>query len=388
MSFWKNKPLFVSNNKDLIKQESLNSKDSIYILENKVLNDKINLEIENAKFKLDYKIINVDSINYNNELNEILNFINKYYVRSDKYSLEYSLELLKFWINDIKDCLIIKFYPKDYDDMIGIIIGKKIELYNKIYNKNYCTLEVNFLCIKPNLRNMGLSSLMINILTNECLKYYNDIKTALYSISKKINAPNFCKTSYSYILTTQNLDKHNKIKNNFNDIEIEYFNNDKSDFENFEKNIKILYLKSQEYYNKHYDIYKVQSYVEFYNLFTNCNFHHFIIRDKVTKEIIDYICLFSIKSNNLTNNQSIKNGYYYCGFHRKNNLQYLEKIYINILNKIKELKNIDILIVPDSQKICKSNNLNIFKNGGDLYFYMYNMKCIEISAEKFGFITI
>lgn len=385
MSFWQNKPLFVSNNKDLIKWES---KDSIYLLENKVLNDKINLEIDNAKFKLDYKIINFDLINYTDELNKILSFINKYYVRSEKYSLEYSLELLKFWIGDIKDCLIIKFYPKDYDDIIGIIIGKKIEIYNKLYNKKFYTLEVNFLCIKPNLRNMGLSSLMINILTKECLQYFNNINGGLYSISKKINAPEFCKISYSYFLLSQNLEKKNKNNN----IELEYFNhkidNAFTNSDNFKKFIKILYTQTQEYNNKYYDIYKLQNYTDFYNMFINPDFHHFIIKNKTTNEITDYICFFEIKSKNLLDNQTIKNAYYYCGFHKQNSLQYIEKLYKNILYKINEVRNIDVLIIPNSQKICTSNKFYIFKNDGDLYFYMYNMKSNIIKPENFGFVTI
>lgn len=383
-SFWENKPLHVEN------MSSFNQ-----ILTNSELLDKINKEIDSSRYQLDYKVYNNVDLNNSNKLESIQTFINKNYITSidSAFKLVYSTELLKFCFDK---SLLIEFYPKNKENIIGYIVGKKVDL--RIKDKILPCLEVNFLCLIPKLRALGVSSYMINVLTRECVTRYN-IGIAHYTIGTRINSPHFGeKQFYHRLLNIDNLNDagfydsnedlslHKKICNTFNykynyntKHNIMYINGDDSDTE-----LMIhLYAKYIEYCKDTYDIYEEIDFNTFKSSFSNKGFHHFIIKDTNTDKIKSYICLFTLDTLNNDRNISYKCGYYYYMWFESKPQNALEYIHEYIFkNNI-----VDIISFSDIFSFDVSG-IKAIKGSSKLRYYLFNMDSQLIDNNKNGLITI
>ena len=161
MSFWSNKPLQLNS--------SLKN-DNSYILDIDNLLLSIDKEISNSKTCLDYHVITSP----NNLLkSELLEFINNNYKAIDSsFTLNYSLSLFNYYIT--QNTLCILFYPHKKkpetittQNMIGFICGRPQIIYVKdeCSFKQHQTIDVNYLCLIKQLRNLHVSSYIINILT-------------------------------------------------------------------------------------------------------------------------------------------------------------------------------------------------------------------------------
>lgn len=381
-SFWLNKPVSVSNNiKTIIQQEELLK--------------KINDEISINKYQLDYTIYKSLT---SEKLDKILYFINKYYVSSSDYTfqLQYSKELFSFFIHN---ALIIEFYPKNNPSkIVGYIIGKKTSVY--LYNNIFFSSEVNFLCVIPTLRKMGVSSYMINILSKEIILHYN-ITTSHYTISSQIKSPSFgTKQIYHRIINVPTLCHTKFIKNssNFSDL-VKTFNSfnytqtsKNSHYIKFIHNstditsefIQDLYLKYIKYAKSTYDIFNYISLEEFTQTFNNDMFYHFIIYNKNHK-ITSYICLFRLDSMNVYSKLTYRSGFYYYMF-----FQYPQLI-IDSLELVNEyIHNNDIFDVITFSDIFNIDPipLKCIDGSCSLGYYFYNLQCPTIPNHKNGLITI
>lgn len=388
-SYWINKPInVIDNNEDKLDFNE-------YVLDEVSLKTMIGKEIDDHKIKLDYKIQNYNQSFDNSEL---LDFINKNYVSLFNYFLYYTEELFNQWLQPCKnDYMIIKFYPKNNTQLVGLIIGKRIKLYIK--GIELYTLEVNFLCLIPKLRNMNIAPLMINILTKECLVNFENVRTAFYSIHKRLQVPHFCNVNFYHIpinyalLTEMKLIDKLKEKMYFNNFLINknketdtiYLNSCSLD----DDSIKNLYAKIYDYNKRNYDVYKIISLDEFANGFKNNKLHHFFIYNE-NSEIINYLCFFALDTIRYENSitQICKNGYYYYGFYKETSLEYIETSFIKVLDKIHRKKIFDMITVYNNQKLHNSNKIDIREGNGKLNYYLYNYKTCLVDTEKFGFITI
>lgn len=384
-SFWENKPLYIED------MSSFNQ-----ILTNSELLDKINQEIDSSRYQLDYKVYNNVDLTNSNKLDSIQAFINKNYITStdSAFKLVYSTELLKFCLHN---SLLIEFSPKNKQDtVIGYIVGKKVDL--RIKDKSLPCLEVNFLCLMPKLRSLGVSSYMINVLTRECVDRYN-IGIAHYTIGTRINSPHFGeKQFYHRLLNIDNLNNagfyasnedlnlHKRICNTFNykynyntKHSITYINNDDSNIEL----ITHLYAKYLEYCEETYDIYEEIDFNTFKSSFSNKEFHHFIIKDKSTDKIKSYVCLFTLDTLNNDRNISYKCGYYYyMWFESKpqNSLEYIhEYIFKNNI--------VDIISFSDIFSFDVSG-IKAIRGSSQLRYYLFNMGSQIIENKRNGLITI
>lgn len=375
-SFWSNKPVEISND------------NIITILQNKedILN-KINKEIECNKFKVQYEILDGNKLHID-KIDNIVNFMNKNYVESsdESYSLVYTPDLFSFYC---KNSIILEFYPLNNTKSIGYIIGKrsKVSLYNKILD----TSEVNFLCIVPALRSLGLASYMINMLSREMILQY-DIITSHYTVSTPIKIPYFGeKTFYHRFINFDNLYKVNfmsnlqlGLRNKFNfdkklNYHVKYLNNVEPD----SSLVDNLYSKYLAFCKVTYDIYEIVSLDEFKRSFMNKMFHHFIVYKK--NKIMAYISLFRLDTMYKCIQTSIKAGYYYYMFFdgKLNITNCLE-----VVNKyIYDHSIFDILTFTDIFDI-NYNDINCIKGSSYLRYYFYNMKLPNISNKRNGMITI
>lgn len=421
MSFWKDKPVAVSNETYLNNNNTVVSK-QILSIDN--LFDITKSEIENNKIQLDYDVI----INPNDYIKQhLLNFINiNYMSKNAQFTLIYTKDLLNYFISNNTLCIV--FYPKGTksnlttfnsisDKIIGIIIGKpqivnirhiiKDENYTQLYN----SIDVDFLCIKKQLRNLHVSSYMINVLTNKCITEYNKkICCATYTTNSKLNVEPFCtSTYYNRPLQIDNLLKcgflidenvnlnTKKIYNTFdypNDFlqnkRLVYFNSIHSDVI-YEKMSNEIYNLLQKYNKSNYDIYAYKSKNDIRNLLKNQAFHKFIIKDS-TDTITDFICLYNLETKNLKSNSACQNGYIYTLFLSKTDDLYKSNILELISEYCYQYKIFDMIIMLNIFDNTKENidylKYKLIKTSPNLYYYIYNIQIANILPFRNGLITI
>lgn len=385
-SFWIDKPLNVTHQS--------NNHSISPILPIPALLDKITNELGTSKLQLDYTVFELHQLE-DEKISSIIQFIDTNYVSSDIGDImyTYSKDLFKFCM---KDAILVEFYPKNKTNIIGYILGKKchISLYQNIFDSS----SVDFLCILPKLRNMGVSSYMINVLTKEIIIHYPSIIGAHYTISAPIKSPSFgMKKFYHRIINVPTLCQAKFITDNVNQNQIielynkfiykyqfkkkhtiKYIHGDNSD-----KDLIIeLYNKYITYADKTYDIYEKISLEEFTDSFDNKAFHHFIIYKRGTIE--SYVCFFQLDSYNTVEKVSYSAGFYYYMFFNKddlvNNLEYIhEYIYTH---KIFDLITFSDIFQIDYKKI------NCIQGSGFFKYYMYNVECSYIENSRNGIITI
>jgi hypothetical protein len=421
MSFWSNKPVSVlndsySNNLDKnITTNNIISIDDLF--------ERSKFEIENSKIQLDYDII----INPDEKLRQhFLNFINKNYISvNSNLTLIYSQNLLNYFIS--KDSLCIPFYPKGskdkfidknqlYNKMIGLIIGKRQNLHiknmidNKVFFKSYNSIDVDFLCIKPQLRNLHVSSYMINVITNKCITEYNkEVFCSTYTTNIQLKVNSFCKKSYynrplqidnllksEIIFEKDDLKNYNKFDYPIyflNDIYLEYCNTLESKFERgnlFTKNdVDTIYNYLKKYNESNFDIFEYKSKDDIYELLKNTAFHKFIIRDN-KNNIKDFICLYYLETKNLKTNTICKSGYMYSVFFSNNDMLYKSYI-LELISEYCYNNNIFDMILTMDTFILSEDNLDkykLIKTYPNLYYYIYNIEIPNILPFKNSLVTI
>jgi hypothetical protein len=378
--FWSNKPLQISidgNYTNIYNKEDILS--------------KVNKEIEENRFKLKYHVLDANELT-SNKIHEIVEFINMNYVEStqDSFKLIYTAELFSFYC---KDSIILEFYSQrsstNSKKIIGYVVGKKskISLYHSIFDSS----EVNFLCIIPTLRSLGLGSYMINALSKEILLKYN-VTTSHYTVSIPIKSPYFGeKRFYHRFINVYNLHKIKFISKVYNLCNVFNYNKDCNYTLKYINGCGIdsilgisLYDKYIFYCKNTYDIYDVVDYEEFNKSFFNKMFHHFIIYSK-GDDVVSYVSLFRLDTFNNNMKMGVKTGYYYYMFFNDkskitNDLEYINKyIYDNCI--------FDILTFTDILDV-DYESMNCIKGSSLLRYYFYNINIPLINNKKNGMITI
>ncbi len=434
MSFWKDKPVAVSNETYLNNNNTIVSKQ---ILSIDKLFDITKSEIENNKIQLDYDII----INPNDNIKQhLLNFINNNYMHKNaQFTLIYTKDLLNYFISSNTLCVV--FYPKGtksnlntlnciIDKMIGIIIGKpqilniRHIIENENYTKLYNSIDVDFLCIKQQLRNLHVSSYMINVLTNKCITEYDKkICCATYTTNRMLHVKPFCTSTYynrplqidnllkCELLIDDNLNTKQIYKQIYNTFQyssdflsnktLTYFNilpnilpnnvgnGDKIDPQEISNEI---YNLLQKYNKSEYDIYAYKSKNDILYLLKNPAFHKFIIKDN-TNTITDFICLYNLETKNLKSNYTCQNGYIYTLFFSKTDNLYKSNILELISEYCYQHKIFDMIIMLNIFDHTTDTNTDylkhkLIKTYPNLYYYIYNIEIPTISPFRNGLITI
>jgi len=388
-SFWKTKPVIVSQEKDFNQ-----------ILTNEELLIKINKELSESKVILDYSIVKSDISDL--KYKQIVNFINNNYIIGDSdFKLCYTLDLFKFYC---KNALILEFYPKGKETIVGYIIGKKEKL--NIKGKDHFSLidilEVNFLCLTPKLRKLHIGPYMINCLTKESISNFN-IGVAHYTINSPIKSPYISKKQFYHRML--NIDTLIKTKFINKDIHENSFETLKKVYNTFDyqetfdtkynddrviliKSSKQIHVKSRiydlykEYAKNTYDIYEEMSLEELNEILDNKDFFNFLILDGQDATIA-FISFFKLNTN--TTNGNYKNGYYYKMFFRNQNVI---KDSLEFINEYIYKNNIfDVLTLPEmfNQELILDKMIN---GTGNLKYYLYNMSSSKIDNHKNGLVTI
>ena len=413
-SFWANKPVRI--NKKEFTSNLIVSADTL--LENS------DNEIKMSKIQLDYDVIlNPDDDCKNN----LLKFINNNY-GDDKSNLvlQYSKNLLDYFINP--DSLCIVFYSKgnkllhkyNYDKMIGLIVAKKHNLVIRddvLEFKTYNCIDIDFLCLIKQLRNLHVSSFMINVITKECmLQYDKQVPCAVYTVNKRLKVDNFCKKTYYHrplqienLLLTDMLDVNGGDNLNFEQTTkllkklYNTFSYTKDFFKNYnleyytkiqgtsdgKSTLELIHDNLLNYNKVNHDIYEYKSRTDIEKMLSNPVFHKFIIRNK-GGDIVDFVCLYNLDTYNIKTKTSSRNGHFYSMFLHDNSSTYMSYV-LEIISEYCYKNNVfDLLTImnvlnvkPEEYKFYK-----LLRGSASLYYYVYNIEIPRIQSHKNGLVTI
>jgi len=372
MSFWKTQPVNVietSTHKQILSEEDLLT--------------KIAADLEASKIKLDYTVYQTFT---EKVISETLDFINNNYVGSETSQLIYSRPLLEYYL---KDGLLIHFHAKGKTDkIVGSIIGKKRQLH--LFNKTEQVIDVNFLCLIKNLRNLHLAPYLIGVLTKETVLRLN-ISLACYTIGADIKSPRFgSKSMYHRPVHLTNLMKEgfmpkpppSNLERQFgpqkDTYPVTYLNNTRNGLDIDKLNSIVV-----NYFLKTYDIFDYKSLEE---IFSNPYFHTFIFGDPSNPS--DILTFYRIDILDPKTGGKYKNGYLYLNMVKSDEPSHIKKLFDSAAKYCSTNDVLDMFTLTDIFKNMDYNKIHFVNGTGALNYYMFNMTIPKIDNHKNGLITI
>lgn len=364
MKYWENQPVKLTETFEEI--ELINLQDAIY--------RKIEKEItNNNSVNLDYTIVEEDS------LDDIHKFINSNYKTIDStHSLVYGKDILKYIF---KDSILIVFYPKNRATPIGFICGTRKTI--RVADKKFCCIEVNLLCLVKQLRDIHISSYMINVLNLECIKKYKEVSCAFYTTGIKLQVPNYCyKRYYLRPINIEAMIKAGIINQvidikTYNDIgarSITMINGSGCEKEIIEKIEK----KLSEYDDINYDICFLLNEMEIKDIMSNKDFYNFMFKD-----LTDFVMIYRVDAE--FNGEICRFGYLYKWFFE--NEESKIRTMKMVINYCKKNDIFDTISVLDTLDI-DYEELQFLRGTTGLNYYGYNIKLPKIKKHRNGLITV
>lgn len=292
-------------------------------------------------------------------LDEYYKFIQEHYHEMYAvYSLYYSRNLLKYFC---KNSIIITVYKNNL--LIGLVICKykNINILDKI-------VDVNFLCIAKQFRNLGLCKWMI-------LKIKTKFPNigSIYTRNSTVPGNNYIgKRDYYHMpINIQKL-KHMKL---LDPSYIHACNRETSCIKLVIEPLNDIFMKINEY-NKNYLLYEKMSFTEYTELFKCDSFIHLGLYAEDGDSIIGYCCLYFIDTTNYK--EKCKGAYLYnfftSSFDLQDKLSFIQKIGDYIL-QYKLADCFYILDVLGKESFYK--NSAFIKCNQSLYYYNHNINVNE-----------
>lgn len=350
--FWNNKPLEIGNGSNVK-----------YILSRETLLENIKLELL-TKFKISLKCRIANRLT-----DEHIRFIQKYYFDDPKIKLYYSKNLLMDYLNqnnkdylnqsdNVNECDFIILELRSKQILIGLIIAKKITL--NLYNNCINSVDINYLCLNPNIRHLNLAPFLITKITLSVLETWDDISSAFYTVGHKIHDNYFSEKNMYHIPINNKILKDAKFIINDHTLVFNIYKNKIVKFNptlDFINSINLWYKDNYVIYEKF--IYKDNFSDKFIHLYDGKN----------------YMCLYQL--DNICNGIQLRTGYVY-----KTNFK--EAVIFNSF--IKYIKDTDLYDLVNTS--IYFNTQNLLKGTGTLYYYAYNLSLPKIESIENGLVTI
>jgi hypothetical protein len=376
MSFWSAQP---TTAKEGGFYQNLSDQDAL---------DKINKELEAAKIKLDYTVLE-GADTTPEKRKEILTFINQNYLNTEYSRVEYSSSILDYYL---RDSLALIFHPKGrHDTMVGLIILRRKNL--QIYNTVSSISEASFLCLVPKLRSLHLAPYIIGICVREGILKQNTSK-AYYTIADPIKSPSFGRKYVYYrpvnidiaiksnILPSNVNKKMLKIQyNNFTDISALKYISGKED----QELVSTLQEKILDYSKKTYNIFDHKPKQDIEAILRCPAFHIFLFYNEA--DITNIICMNEVEIFS-PGGDSYKMGYIYINIFSDYSTKHIRRIIDSVAAYCLKHKVVDNIAVLDNFPIDNYTDVNFFKVESSLAYYIYNMNTAPVDNKKNGIIMI
>lgn len=281
-------------------------------------------------------------------IEQLVKFINdNYFYKKARFKFVYEEKHLEYFL---RGGGWISIHSKKFPDIIlGVIAYRTITLHN---DEN--SSEVDFLCVKTNLRSINIAEFLIDKATELLIKQKN-IYTSFFTGMDKRNIPFFCKkTVYLYILNFKKLMDMRYIPHIL--MENTKYNQDCIYYKECEKDED--YSNIHDIYNQVYrkEVLKKEDcfidYIIFDKLHIFCRFMKIKVICRVTGNTLS--CAILYYSNHSVDNYI-------------NNIAWL----------LQKTHGIDFITLYDPFENIP-NKRQIFDTGLFMYYYSYNKKLVDI----------
>jgi len=358
-------------------------------------NDLEKVDKEQVLLPKGYTWWDVD-IHNENDLTKLYEFLRDNYVEDDDgmFRFDYSREFLKWHLSApgyLKQwhCAIIR---EDKKQMMGFISG--IPVHMLVYDKHVKMIEINFLCVKSNLRSKRLAPVLIKEITRRV--HLQNIWQAVYTAGvllpkpistctyyhRNLNIKKLLDVKFTYLSPALNITRAKSVYKIAKDTTIQGLREmEKDDVEGV---FKIL--------NEHLQKYKVRFHysmdeVAHWFLPRSKVVYSYIVENLETGEITDFISFYSLPSTVLN--------------HDVHKTLFAAYSFYNVANSVtvKELVR-NALILANREKFDVFNALNICENekvfndllfgqgDGSLKYYFYNYACPQIKPNELALVLI
>ena len=308
----------------------------------------------------------------------LYNFLCENYYTTDKFKWRYPEDLFKYFL---KDAIVILFTNKNKTEICGMIIGKPIDIMHRgnfdfpIISKS---IDVNFLCVKKELRGLGICRFLKNVLIKTTIEHDNFISSALFTIgSDKTYNMYSEKRYYSKFLINDVSDIANR--HNILQRQLDMYKLNINVYLSVELPDNILTNVKNNIYEdnvKRYDIFQIYDKVNLKDIMKNKEFIKiFITRNNTLEDIVGLVILYHLDFEE--NQQLFKNVFIYNYF-------------------IKNLLSEEFLWMC-TEEICRNMGINVIMStaninntyldtGVRLRYYDYNLELKQ--TFKNGLVTI
>jgi hypothetical protein len=389
-SFWKNKPVTLEKGQPV--QTVYDTEKLLKLVEH---------ELSNSKIHLDYRRFELD------DLELVVRFINDNYMSVDaEHTLKYDISLIRYFLSSEQSTVLV-FYPRNMNMIVGVVCGSKHTLKLSHHGQNFSCdcMDINFLCVDKQLRNMHVSSFLINAITMECVTRFNTIY-ATYTTANLLKVPYFSKKYYFH--RPLNIDQvvgtglfavefdSELIRKVYNTFNFQYSFKRQTTMEYYHQSellpldqLQDLTDKLNQYHQLTHKIYFHKQIAELEGIFINPNFHVFVFRKQ--ELVTDMISFFKVDTVSLQNDKLCRNGYLYHYFLSCDELSHKQNIFESVAKHCYENNIFDMLTICDpfghSNKEYKG--IKFLKGTGHLQYYLYNLHLPDtIDNDKNGLITI
>ena len=369
--FWNTQPIFTNNDNTIVENVDIN-----------------NIKKDPIKLVDKYHWYNIDLDN-ENDLNELYSFLLDYYVNNINavYRFNYSKETFKWFLKPktfFPDLILgVKFNNKLVSTIIGI--PQTVRILDKIIK----VVQINFLCVHPNIRNKRLAPVLIKEITRRSNLHNIDVAyfTAHLDLPNKVVSTYYWQRPINVEkifdldllqpdFPGQNIKKYYKIDDCFT-INISELQKDDCKeccqmFNEFHNKFKISIHFDEEHFESHFMPKKnvISSWVV-----------------KQDNKITDFISFFDIPSkvSNSTKYNEWRAAYCYYYFNTKTKLEELVQNCLVLLKR----NNIDIL---NSTDLYDNNDfldkLKFKKSSSELRFFFYNWNCPNVKNNEMALIMV
>lgn len=322
-------------------------------------------------------------------LHKIYNFLNENYYYNSNFKWRYSLDLLKYFIDD--SIVVIFYLPNKIDGNIsGIIVGKPIYVMHDDTHLEFPvvtkSIDINFLCVKKCYRGLRICNFIKNILMKSVLEDEHEINSALFTIGSQMGYKMYSEKDYYFrFYNDTNVNNCNFISEQMSSICIDskpcelnenlgisirsYFNI------NVDNNL-LKYINDCLYDNnrRRFSIFQTFNLIELQKIMSCSSFLKvFLLCDN---RIIGFILLYKLDLhyNNVTLNNMFVYNYFTNGIEEK----YLWKC----LDRLCFANNIDMITS------CFKHSEYFYKSRLRLKFYEMNLGLKHINGDNNGLVTI
>ena len=386
-TFWDTKPIMVNKNKLLSNTPNLVQK--VHGFKCPELSASLYWDVFHLKEN--------DSVS-ESKIEDAYEFLKNNYSTKDSYfQIQYSKNHLEFELGKSKN-IIVAIRTIKNNSIVGIICGsvRPIIFHSE---KWFDVLYINFLCVMPSLRHLGLAPKLITEISRQAHENWG-IQTAYYNSSNEIPIP-FSKTVYlhrildihkcietrywmptkknKYLLDkwSKNISENKKIYD-FNLIKHTKTSND---------NTINIYSKMSDWINSYYSrnkvLYEEISQYRMEEMCTSDCIEVFIINNKSTQKPIGCISVFHHIYKIETIDKVLNTGIlYHYGIDKEEEVNSV-RIFTEFVEFIKSKNIWDVFTTTDT-----SISDNTYIEGHSYYHYMYNVNMPELSSNQIGLIGL